>query len=83
MSEAKNIPRFGVFDPTVDYEFRPGGYVIVRNERHELLTVSMPKGLFLPGGAQEEGETLQSRPSASRRKNADFAFESMEISELP
>ncbi len=57
MSVVDNIPRFGVFDPTVEYELRPGGYAIARNERGELLTVSTPKGIFLPGGAQEDGET--------------------------
>ena len=59
MNEAGQIPEFGEKDPAANYELRPGGYAVVRRDGGEMLTVSTPKGIYLPGGAQEEGETLE------------------------
>lgn len=54
---AEEIPEFGAAAEGADYLLRPGGYVVARNARGEIATVSMPRGLFLPGGGQEGVET--------------------------
>ena len=51
------IPTFGEYVDGVDYKPRPGSYAIVIREDGLIATVRTPKGLFLPGGAVEPGET--------------------------
>jgi len=51
------IPEFGLAVSGVDYVLRPGGYLVVRNSQSEIAVVKTPRGFFLPGGGQDNGET--------------------------
>jgi 8-oxo-dGTP diphosphatase len=52
------VPEFGRPDPGMEYKPRPGGYVVVfRGGVAEVAVVSTFRGLFLPGGGQEAGES--------------------------
>ncbi len=53
---APDVPEFGTRLPGVDYLPRPGGYVVVRNERGQVLVGITEEGVFLPGGGQDPGE---------------------------
>ncbi|MFL6230754.1 MAG: methyltransferase domain-containing protein [Pyrinomonadaceae bacterium] len=53
----KGIPEFGATVSGADYVLRPGGYLVVRNERGQIAVVSTPRGCFLPGGGQDGGES--------------------------
>jgi len=55
----EDIPEFGARLAGADYILRPGGYAVVSNEAGEIAVVRTPKGYFLPGGGQEESETLE------------------------
>lgn len=54
---AASIPQFGEVVGGVDYVLRPGGYVVAIDPGEEIAIVATPKGFFLPGGGQEDGET--------------------------
>jgi 8-oxo-dGTP diphosphatase len=54
-----DIPTFGHRIADVEYIPRPGGYAVVTNELGHLALVRTPKGVFLPGGAVEAGETSE------------------------
>lgn len=49
-------PEFGTATPWADYILRPGGYAIIAREG-TIAVVGVPKGLFLPGGGQDSGES--------------------------
>jgi 8-oxo-dGTP diphosphatase len=51
------IPEFGRPVPGAEYVLRPGGYVVLFNAVGEVAVVATPKGLALPGGGQETGES--------------------------
>jgi 8-oxo-dGTP diphosphatase len=51
------IPQFGEAETAADYILRPGGYVVITNAVGEIAVVKTPRGFFLPGGGQDEGET--------------------------
>ena len=51
------IPEFGLPVPGAEYVLRPGGYVVLFNAAGEVAVVATPKGLALPGGGQEAGES--------------------------
>lgn len=53
----ESVREFGAAVAGADYILRPGGYLIVENSRHEIGVLATPRGFFLPGGGQEEGET--------------------------
>ena len=57
---AEDIPEFGVAVAGADYQLRPGGYLVLRDARGEVAVVSTPRGFFLPGGGQEDGEIPES-----------------------
>jgi 8-oxo-dGTP diphosphatase len=52
------IHEFGRPDPGAESTPRPGGYALIfRGGAAEVAVVSTPRGLFLPGGGQEAGES--------------------------
>lgn len=53
------IAQFGTEEPGAEYALRPGGYVVILNEAGELAVVSTSKGLVLPGGGQDPGESAE------------------------
>ncbi len=53
------IPQFGARTPGANYVLRHGGYAVILNTEGEVAVVSAPGGLFLPGGAQEQGESAE------------------------
>ena len=53
------MPEFGERVVGASDILRPGGYVVVQNSSGDIAVVSTPKGYFLPGGGQENGETLE------------------------
>ncbi len=54
-----SIPQFGLARPGANYLLRPGGYAIILRGGDEVATVSTPLGLALPGGGQDDGESLE------------------------
>ena len=56
-SMADEIRKFGNVVTGVDYEPRPGGYVVALDAGGAIAVVSTPRGFFLPGGGQEAGES--------------------------
>lgn len=53
----EDIPQFGEVEAGADYVLRPGGYLVTRNGRGEIGVAETPRGFFLPGGGQDDGET--------------------------
>jgi 8-oxo-dGTP diphosphatase len=51
------IPEFGRAVPGVEYVPRPGGYAVIVNAQGEVALVATPRGLALPGGGLQEGES--------------------------
>ena len=52
-----HIPEFGLDPSEAQYILRPGGYTVIFNAGGEVAVVSTPKGVFLPGGGQEDAES--------------------------
>ncbi|UYP46128.1 hypothetical protein NEF87_002413 [Candidatus Lokiarchaeum ossiferum] len=48
---------FGKKEAGIIYINRPGVYVIIQNELHQIAFVRTVKGLFLPGGGKEQEES--------------------------
>jgi len=59
------IPEFGREEPGVEYQLRPGGYVVLRDARGQVAVLEEPTGLFIPGGGQDPGESAE---AAARRE---------------
>lgn len=57
MTGPKPIPTFGTRLAEVDYVLRPSSYALFANSVGWLGLVRTPKGIFLPGGGQDAGET--------------------------
>lgn len=53
-----NRPLLHTEDQAIDYLPRPGAYAVIINSQKELLLIQEPTGWFLPGGGQDENETL-------------------------
>src|SRR5688572_20136193 len=53
------IPEFGTAEPRGDYVLRHGAYGIIRGEAGRIAIVRTPGGIFLPGGGQDPGESLE------------------------
>ncbi|PWU09755.1 MAG: NUDIX hydrolase [Verrucomicrobia bacterium] len=51
------IPQFGEEVSGKEYVLRLGGYGVIRNDKRLAAVVITPGGTFLPGGAQEQGES--------------------------
>ena len=51
------VEEFGVRVADVEYQLRPGGYVVLLNDAREVAIVAAQSGLFLPGGGQERDES--------------------------
>lgn len=54
-----DIPQFGTEEEGVEYTLRPGAYALFSDESGRLGVAQTPVGLYLPGGGQEAGETLE------------------------
>jgi 8-oxo-dGTP diphosphatase len=54
-----SIRQFGVIQPGVDYVLRPGGYAIILNNCRQVAVIHSSMGMFLPGGGQDHGESLE------------------------
>jgi ADP-ribose pyrophosphatase YjhB (NUDIX family) len=54
---ATAIPEFGSATPGAVYILRPGGYVVIFRTGGDVAVVSTPRGLALPGGGQDHGES--------------------------
>lgn len=52
------ISQFGDHLPNVKYVLRPGGYALIFDPAGRVATVRTPKGYYLPGGGQHQGESL-------------------------
>ncbi len=52
-----DVPVFGVRIEDQTYVIRPSAYALVRNNAGDLAVVRTPRGLFLPGGGSDAGET--------------------------
>lgn len=50
-------PVFGSRLPGVPYRLREGAYAVIRDEEGRVAVVRNHRGLFLPGGGRESGET--------------------------
>jgi 8-oxo-dGTP pyrophosphatase MutT (NUDIX family) len=48
---------FGPFDSRIEYRLRPGGYVVVTDERGRVAVLRGRSGVFLPGGGQQPDES--------------------------
>ena len=53
----RGVPQFGARSSNRDYVPRPSAYVVLRNEGGLVAVVHTPKGVFLPGGGQDLGES--------------------------
>jgi len=52
-----DIPTFGKKEDGLEYTFRPGGYLVVKNEIGAIAAVRSEKGFYLPGGGLDDGES--------------------------
>lgn len=74
--EAVVVPEFGVVVPGETYHLRPGSYGIVRaSEGERIALVVTPRGLFLPGGGQDRGESLESTLRREAREECGLEIE--------
>jgi len=53
------IPEFGAREPGVHYALRPGAYAVITDEHRRVALVRTPGGVFLPGGGQDQDESLE------------------------
>ena len=53
------IPQFGKLIAGQSYKDRPGAYAVIRNTIGEISVVEYRGGFFLPGGGQNESESLE------------------------
>jgi 8-oxo-dGTP pyrophosphatase MutT (NUDIX family) len=51
------IREFGTFVSGATYVLRPGGYAVIFSDAGDVATVATPRGLMLPGGGQNDGES--------------------------
>ena len=54
-----NIPTFGQRVEGENYQWRPGAYAIVLDDRQRVAVMQIPRGYFLPGGGVEANESPQ------------------------
>jgi 8-oxo-dGTP pyrophosphatase MutT (NUDIX family) len=57
LEHTATIREFGVRTQDVEYVLRPGGYVIVHNDKDEIAVARVNGCCFLPGGGQNDGES--------------------------
>jgi 8-oxo-dGTP diphosphatase len=57
MSTIERPREFGELLCDANYILRPGGYAVIRRASGEIAILTTPKGCFLPGGGQNQGET--------------------------
>ncbi len=60
------VPVFGGRTPGMRYRPRPGAYAVIVDAADRLAVMRTPKGLFLPGGGADPGET----PEATLKREA-------------
>jgi uncharacterized protein len=73
MEFMEDRPVFGERTHGVVYADRPGAYVVARDERGRVALVDTPKGVFLPGGGIDPGETPLA--AAARETLEETGFE--------
>lgn len=57
--QADLIPEFGTRHAHAQYVLRPSAYAVIRDPARGIPVVRTPRGLYLPGGGQHAGETLE------------------------
>ena len=68
------IPVFGRYCGGPSYTLRPGGYALFLRGPEELAVVRVPGGLYLPGGGQEPGESLEEAAVREVREECGLAI---------
>jgi 8-oxo-dGTP diphosphatase len=62
------IPRFGRPAPDLPIVDRRAAYALIRDQIGRVLTVQTARGLFLPGGGLEEGESTEQAVAREARE---------------
>lgn len=57
MTDWSSVPTFGRPDPSLPLRVRPSAYALVLNPHGQLAIVQTPRGVYLPGGGSDPGET--------------------------
>ena len=70
--DSKPIQAFGERLPDQNYVSRPSAYVLVRDLRHRVATVQTPRGVFLPGGGINPGESAKEAAAREAREECGF-----------
>lgn len=52
-----DIPRFGFQDASVEHVWRLSAYAVIADDSGSIAVVRTPRGVFLPGGGQRDGES--------------------------
>ncbi len=76
----KSIKQFGEFDNTANYIARPGSYGIIFNNDKLIAVIKTFRGFHLPGGGQDEGESLNT--TLKREVVEEIGFEITNIEKL-
>ena len=59
MTDWRRVPTFGQPPPDDGAIVRPSAYALLADDAGRILAVRTPRGLFLPGGGIDEGETCR------------------------
>ncbi len=73
--DSKPIPAFGEQLPNQDYVLRPSAYVLVRDVRRRVATVQTLRGVFLPGGGINAGESAEEAAAREAREECGFEIQ--------
>ncbi len=70
--DSEPIQVFGERLPDQDYVCRPSAYVLVRDLRQRVATVQTLRGVFLPGGGINSGESAKEAAVREAREECGF-----------
>jgi 8-oxo-dGTP diphosphatase len=70
-----SVPTFGRAPDGVAIVPRPSAYAVVRDAAGRVAVVRTPKGLFLPGGGREEGESPEETIVREAREECGLVIE--------